>query len=353
MAQTLEQINALRRVRGEELLTELPPSSDIPPATPTEAPATPDNNAATPPKQPEAVVEPSITDDLVLKYLQGKGLSVNSLDDLNKPVTEDDLARHADARENAKLTYGLDKGLFNRKTHEQFILDKSKKQDLVYAQYYQDAKKEDAELTDEDIQNEFATKYGLDAEPNTRRHKRGVQEIEILADIILKNKYQNIYKLDPEFEAHERQTNAQKAFERKLLSEAPAYKATVDEVFDSLKKIPTKFSDEESYEVEVVDEAITTLKQQFLNKDFVADQISKGYTKEDLKEVAFTALLRQNWPIIAKEMINQALLRHQKGVKGIIPTGGQQKQDGNDGYSDQQRAVFQRLGLVPQNQPAN
>lgn len=340
-------------MKGEEPLTELP-SEEGNVGTGNEGGSGESGQQKTVVSEDKNKVdEPApITDDIILKYLQQKGISVNSLDDLNKPATEADIAKQAEDRENAKLTYGLNKGLFNRKTHEQYILDKSNKQQLVFAQYYQDAKKEDPELSDEDIQSEFASKYGLDSEPNTRKHKRGLQEIEILGDIILKNKYQNIYKLDGEYDIYEKQTLTQKEFERKLLSEAPNYKKTVDDVFGELKKITTKFSDDESYDVDILDDAIISLKEKFLDKNFLSQKISEGYTKEELKEVAFTALLKQNWPLIAKEIANQAILKQQKGVKGIMPIGGQKNNDGNE-LSEKQKAVLQRLFPNHQTQVAN
>lgn len=335
-------------MKGEDPLTEMPTEEG------NNNQAAEENKAAIVSKEDDKnkeVVIPEINDDAVLKYLQQKGLSVNSLEDLNKPVTEADLAKQADDRESAKLTYGLNKGLFNRKTHEQYILDKSNKQQLVFAQYYQDAKKEDPELTDEDIQAEFAAKYGLDSEPNTRKFKRGQQEIDILSDIILKNKYQNIYKLDNEFESYEKQTTTQREFERRLLNEAPVFKKQVDDVFSELKKITTKFSEDESYEVEVMDESLNSLKEKFLDKDFVAQKISQGYTKEEIKDIAFNALLRQHWPVFAQEIVKQALYKHQKGVKGITPVGPQQKQQVDANLTEQQKSVLQRL--FPNHQVAN
>jgi hypothetical protein len=347
LPQTLEQINALRRMKGEEPLTEMPTEEGN-----NNKPV--EENKATDPlledKNKEVVI-PEINDDAVLKYLQQKGLSVNSLEDLNKPVTEADLAKQADDRESAKLTYGLNKGLFNRKTHEQFILDKSNKQQLVFAQYYQDAKKEDADLTDEDIQSEFAAKYGLDSEPNTRKFKRGQQEIDILSDIILKNKYQNIYKLDNEFDSYEKQNTTQREFERRLVNEAPVFKKQVDDVFSELKKITTKFSEDESYEVEVLDESLNSLKEKFLDKSFVAQKIAQGYTKEEIKDIAFNALLSQNWPVFAQEIVKQALYKQQKGVKGIAPVGPQQKQQGDNNLTEKQELVLNRL--FPNRQVAN
>jgi len=340
LAQTLEQINALRRMKGEDPLTEMPVEVDA-------------NNAPVDEKKPDIttkeedknkeVLVPEINDDTVLKYLQQKGLSVNSLADLNKPLTEADVAKQADDRESAKLTYGLNKGLFNRKTHEQFILDKSNKQQLVFAQYYQEAKKEDADLSDEDIQAEFASKYGLDSEPDTRKYKRGQQELDILSDIILKNKYQNIYKLDNDFDTYEKQTTAQKEFERKVLTEAPVFKKHVDEIFGELKKITTKFSEEESYEVEVMDESLNSLKEKFLDNNFVAQKISQGYTRDEIKDIAFNALLSMNWPVFAQEIVKQALYKQQKGVKGIPIIGNQQKSPVESNRTEQQEVAFKRL----------
>jgi hypothetical protein len=348
LSQTLEQINALRRMKGEEPLTEMPTEEG------TNNQPGDENKPHITTKEEELkqeIVYPEITDDDVLKYLQQKGLSVKSLEDLNKPVTEADLAKQADDRESAKLTYGLNKGLFNRKTHEQFILDKSNKQQLVFAQYYQDAKKEDPELTDDDIQSEFASKYGLDSEPNTRKFKRGQQEIDILSDIILKNKYKNIYNLDNEFDSYEKQTTTQREFEKRLLNEAPVFKKQVDDVFSELKKITTKFSDDESYEIDVLDDSLNALKEKFLEKSFVAQKIAQGYTKEEIKDIAFNALLSQNWPVFAQEIVKQALYKQQKGVKGITPVGPQQKQQGDTNLTEKQELVLNRL--FPNRQVAN
>lgn len=344
MAQTLEQINAVRKRLGQEALMELPGEKPIE--------TKPESNLQEPEKKPENKDEkpipgaslPELTDEAVMKYLQEKkGLSVSSFEDLNKPLTEADIQKKAEQRDNEKLSYGLNKGMFNRKTHEQFILDRSNKKDLVFAQYYQDSKKEDPSLSDEDIQAEFASKFGQDAEPNTRRHKRGEQEIEILADIILQNKYPTIFKLDSEYDSFENTTKQQREFDQKIKAGAPIFKKDVEDIFSELKKVTTKFSDDESYEVEVLDDALASLKEKFFDKNFVTQKISQGYTREELKDIAFTALLKENWPIFAKEISNQALLKHQKGVRGITPVGPQQKQPDDSQLSEQQKKAIARL----------
>lgn len=353
MPQTLEQVNTVRQRLGQEPLTELPGGKQADQKLPeNEEKVIVDEKKPEDQKLPKTeekvIAAPELNDDAVIKYLQGKGLTVNSFEDLNKPVTEADLQKQAEQRENAKLSYGLDKGLFNRRTHEQFILDRNNKKDLVFAEYYQSAKKDDPELSDEDIQAEFAAKYGLDAESGTRKAKRGEQEIEILGDIILKNKYANIYKLDNDFDTHESASKQQQAFDQKVKLGAPLFKKDVDDIFSDLKKVTTKISDTETYEVEVMDEALNDLKQKFFDKNFVAQKISQGYTKEELKQVAFTALLSENFPAIAKGLINQALLKHQKGVKGILPVGPQVKEEE---ISEERKKIVNRF--FPDKVPAN
>ena len=353
MPQTLEQINSIRQKYGQDPLAELPVEKPVEQKLPEnedgkvieekkqEEKKLP--KVEEKPKEEKVIVAAELSDEAVIKYLQGKGLPVNSFEDLNKPLTEADLQKQAEQRENAKLSYGLDKGLFNRKTHEQFILDRSNKKDLVFAQYYQDAKKEDPELSDEDIQAEYATRFGLDAEPGTRKYKRGEQEIDILGEIILRNKYANIYKLDSEYDVHESTSKQQQEFERKVKLGAPVFKKDVDDIFTDLKKVTIKVSDTESYEIDDIDDALNNLKEKFFDKNFVAQKISEGYTKDELKQVAYTALLSENLPMIVQKAINQALLKKQKGVQGVMSAGPQEKQGEESQMSEKQKAIINRL----------
>ena len=135
------------------------------------------------------------------------------------------------------------------------------------------------------------------------------------------------------------------------MTEAPIFKKHVDDVFSDLKKITTKFSDDESYEVEVMDEALNSLKEKFLDNNFVAQKISQGYTRDEIKDIAFNALLSQSWPVIAKEIVKQALYKQQKGVKGITTVGPQQKQQVDVSLTEQQQTVLNRY--FPNHQVAN
>lgn len=343
MAQTLDQLNSVRRRLGQPELTELPGGASPAPENNNsgENEGKDDKNKNTPPATPAEI---ELDDEKVLNYLQSKkGISATSLDELGKAPEQVDPAKQAEDRENAKLTFGLNKGLFNSKTHEQFILDSSNKQNLVYAHYYQEAKEADNTLTDEEIQTEFSEKYGLNTDPGTRKNKRGQQEIELLADRILRKKYANIYKLDSEFTNYEAQESQKKSDTTKIKAGAPAYKSDVESVFAELKKITTKLGENEEYEVAASDEALTSLKNNFLDPEFASQKILSGYTKEELKEVAYTAFLRHNWPSLVKEIVNQALHAKQKGVKGIVPANTTLNDGGNNQLSEQQQKVNQRI----------
>jgi hypothetical protein len=348
---TLEQINVIRSKTGQEPLTELPTPAAPASTESEEEKKRLEEEAKQKEKQipnpPPAPIS-EIDEDAVVKYLKGRGIQVESLNDLNKPLTAEDIEKQKEARENEKLTFGLNKGLFNRKTHEQFILDRNNKQDLVYAHYYQEAKKEDDTLTDEEIQTEFADKYGLSSEPNTRKHKRGQEELNLLGDLILNKKYANIYKLDAEYDSYEGQVKSQKELENKIKAQAPVYKKDIDDVFSDLKKITTKLGEDEEYDVELTEDALNELKGKFLDAGYVASKIASGYTKDQLKDTAYTALLREQFPTIIKKIVEQALYKKQKGVKGILPVNPSSK-EGQSELSEQQQKIMQRT--FPNQQP--
>jgi hypothetical protein len=351
LALTLDQVNAIRARTGQEPLTELPVET-VPGNQEDEAAKKKAEEEAKPKaaegSNPSTPSIPETDEQSVLKFLRERGISVDSINDLNKPVTEADLAKEAEERESAKLTFGLNKGLFNRKTHEQFILDRNSKQDLVFAHYAAESKKEDPELTDEEIQTEFAEKYGLSSEPNTRKHKRGQEEINLLGDLILQKKYASIYKLDTEFDQHESQIKGQKEIENKIRLQAPTYKKDIEDVFSELKKISHKYGEDEQYELEASEESLNDLKAKFLDSNYVAQKILQGYTKEQLKETAFTAYLSQNWPTLVKKMAEQMAFKKEKGVRGIVPVSTQSQQ-AQEQVSEVNKKVMQRV--FPNHQP--
>lgn len=327
----LEVVNNVRKMQGLEPLTELPKEGEVTTTQPTaeeiEAKRIADEAAAKLEKEknqenPNPDTDPELSDEQLLKLLAKKGITASSFEDLKKPAAPTDPAKEAELREANELAFGLTKGLFNKKDYDGFIHDSQDPQDLVYAQYHAEAKAEDATLSDDEINEEFLSKYGLDAEPGTRKHKRGTKEINTIAESLLKQKYGKIYEAKSAFSTHEKESTETAQNEAKVTATIPTYQRDVDEIFASLKKIPVRFSDTESVEVDAVEESLNAFKLAVLKPDFVKKRILAGYTKEQLKEEIFAGFLYKNFPAIAQQVANQHLFKHSAGTKGIPNIGG-------------------------------
>lgn len=327
-------------MQGLEPLTELPKEGDSGAPQPTaeelEAKRIADETASQAAKQknqdnpnPNPQDEPELSDDQLLKLLAKKGITATSFDELKKPAVAPDPVKEAEQREANELAYGLTKGFFNKKEYEGFIKDSQDPQNFLYAQYHAEQKAEDPELTDEEIHSEFLSKYGLDAEPGTRKHKRGVKEINTLAEPLLKQKYGKIYEAKSAFSTHETDSAEKAKNEAKVTSATPAYEKDIDEIFTSLKKIPVKFSDTESIEVDAIEDSLNAFKVAVLKPEFVRAKILSGYSKDQLKEEIFAGFLYKNFPAIAQQIANQHLLKHSAGTKGIPNLGGPSRKEGD------------------------
>jgi hypothetical protein len=355
MAQTLDQINALRYLKGEEPLTELPAENpeikeqggagkeetpevikekEVEPNKETtpqggEKPTVVNNQELEKGKEQkpvESIVpEPVELDDTaILEALKKRGINVNSFEELTPKETIDP-EKAAEQREAAKLSFALNKGLYSKKEYESYIRDSNDLKNLVYGEFYKEAKAENAELTDQEIQESFLAEYGLDGEPESARYKRGVNTMAMLADKMLREKYDKIYETDKEFDKYESTEKSQKERQKNILSKAPSYKRDVEDAVKEVEKAIIPFDEKESFEATFSKEAIESVKSQLLNEAYSVGQIEKGWSKEELKEIAYTALLRANFTEIAKNIAEQYLYKNQKGTKGI-PNGNQLQQ---------------------------
>lgn len=320
MARNLENINAQRVRNGLSPLDKLP---DAPPAAgggkeDEEKPSDPPTPPTPEPPLASDDDETEIEDEKLIKALQKKGIVLKTIDDLKIPPDPVKLAEQKDADQ---LSYSLSKGLFSVKEHENYIREKNNPRDLVFAAYYDEAKQEDPTATDEDIQAEFEEKYGCNANESTFKFKRGVQEIGLLADKILKDKYKNIFSATTSYAKYEADQTSKRQRDATILAKAPLYKKDVLSAIDKLKTIKLSVDADESYEVAVPETALESLKQLFLEPETAASQIMQGYTAEDLHNIAYTALLKEHLPSLFSEGAKQYHLKRQKGAKGIPPQG--------------------------------
>lgn len=243
--------------------------------------------------------------------------------EFKKDPTPDEIEAAKQQRENDKIAFALKNGKFTTKQYERFIADSKDPIALVQAQYSKEQKEIDPTLTDAEIESEFNSKYGLEGAEDSRQYKRGLKEINLLAENILKNTYSKIYEVDNDFNTYETEQLTQKQLADKLISDAPNYKRTVEEVYAGLKKIEIDLGKGGKYEVEISDEVINGMKQRELNNDYAATQIKKGYTKEEKAEAAKLTMIYENLPTIIQSVADKINEKRQAGSKGIPPLGGE------------------------------
>ncbi len=367
----LERINKQRESMGQEPLTELPGGAKPQPAA-SSAPAPKEGQQPEqkPNDPPPATPVLELNDDLVRKYLEEKhGAKIESFDDLKprqKELTEEEKEQHRQAREAKKLTYGIEKGLFKKEEYDDYVHASKSTADLVYNNYKEQALADDPELTEFDIQEEFQEKFGLNADKTSRKYKQGQKELDVLAEKLLHTKYSGIYKLDPEFSAYENEVNAETERKARIISKAPQYKQDVESVANDLRKIThiIKENDEDAEgfdaDFEFSDEAINNAKKILLRADFSEAQIERGWSKDTLKDILETALIRNNLPKIltqsARKFANAKLQAMRKDRQGVIPTRDihfTKQSEFNNSEADQKIAAHRASLGMPTEERAN
>ena len=270
--------------------------------------------------------EDEIDEVKLLKVLSKKaGKEISSLDDFLNPKeskkepTKEELEKEKENRESSKIAFGLQKNIVSKKDYEGYIADAKNPVELVFKQYLEEQLTEDDSLDAKYVRDEFNTKYGLDREDGSREKKRGLKEIGVLAENIIKATYPNVFKLENEYSKFENDQKNQSEYKQNITSKAPQYKKDVEDAFNDVKTIKVKFSEKEEYSVEIDDEIINEYKSQFLNEDYAEKMIANGWTKELIEQTAKNAVIVQNLENIVKGVSERVLLKREKGLKGVQP----------------------------------
>lgn len=331
MGATLEQQNIIRQRAGLEPLDKLPESNEVAKVEDTTTTKTDIVNIATEEVKEEikstetekevnkkeedkTIISKKLSKEELLAALKEQGIEINSLDDFKKKETPEDIAQK---RESAKLAYALEKQLVTPKEYQSFSADSSNLSNLVYRQYLQQQQKEDPALTDAEILEEFEEKYGLKSEQDSRKYKRGQLELQVIGNQILKETYKGIYSIDPEFDKFEATENSRKAEEKKLFEETPKYKAHIEDIFSKdFKKYSVKI-DKENFDIEIPENILSTLKNEFLNTESAISNIKSGYDNDTIKRIAHTRLMMDAFDTIIANAAKQYAEKHEKGTKGV------------------------------------
>lgn len=311
-------------------------------------------DASKPADQPKDVIQsppatPQLSDDEIMKIVAQKtGRNVSSWDDLkNKEVVDEE--KKKEERDSNKISWGLQNKIVSKKEYEGFISDSKDPIDLVFRHRLQEARKEDPTIDEKEFKEEFDEEFGLTSGEDTRRFKNGKKTLQHLAEGILKTTYSSIYQLENQYSSYESAETSKAEKFAKVKEGAPAYKKTIENIKGQLKKIKHQFSETDSIEVEALDETINEVVNMMSDPDWAAHQILKGYTEEELKDIAFTTVLKKDWPTIVNEISKQYLNRHAAGTKGIpvVHAVGDYPEGGLE-LTDAQKAL---KGLIEADKP--
>lgn len=300
-------------------------------------------------KNPEETKLPELTDEQLLELASKKaGRPITSWDEFKPKKTDDDIKKEQEVRDAQKLSYGLQKGLFNRNTYESFIQDSKDAVGVVYRAELAAAKNDDPEWDEEkeqEFQEEFKERFGLELDKTASKYKSGQRQLSALADNILKSTYAPIYSLDSEYDKYEQGINHQKTNEQKILQEAPVFKQNIEDVLASHATVEITMGGEK-FPVAVPKESIDAVRELLLEEKFVSSQILNGKNnKEHLASVAYNLIVTQNLNALSFEAAKKYHEKHQKGVRGIIQHDrlDKDKGDAEANMTDNQKAALQLM----------
>jgi len=292
-------------------------------------------------KNKPAISTPDLTDESVLAYLKSKNINVASLTELSPKKNEDDAQKIADQKENEKLSFGLQQGLFKRNEYESFISDRKDRVGIVYRAELEDAKQSDPDWTEEkeaEFKESFDAEFGIGLDPTSAKFKRGQKKLATISDAILRETYAPIYSLDSKYSEFDSRRQSQQQEQQKILTEAPKYKEDVDAVMNDFVKIPVSMGKDGTFDVPVSQTIRDGVKELLLDETFVRQQILAGHKKENIASVAKNIIISQNFHELAHEAAKLYRLKHEKGTRGI-PEGGKMEGDIDplEGLTDNQK----------------
>jgi hypothetical protein len=270
-------------------------------------------------------LKPELTEEEVLKFLSKKsGKEVKSVAELFKTQepTAEDKEKQAEEREGKKVAYGLENGIITKKQFESFIAATSDPKALVFKQYFQEQKESDETLTEERAQEEFDEKFGLNTEEDSRKHKRGLKEINVLAETIIRKEFKSVFELDEKFNQHEN-TISTTAQESQMLSEkTPFFTKDIQEVATQLKKLPVSVTVDgivTEYSLDIDDDIIQKYVGIMATPENASKYIKENYTKERLENEIRAAITIENMNGIVSAIVQRDRIKNQAGIRGVFP----------------------------------
>lgn len=290
-----------------------------------------------------APIEKEFTEDEIVALLKKRGISVDSLEAL-KPKADPSV--EAEKRENKKLTFALENNLITRKEYESYIADNANKEHVSYAEFAAEAKAEDAEISDEQIREDFNEEYGLNADPESLKYKRGQKKMALAAEKIIKEKHAKYFGIDSKFNDFEKEGQAKTARATKIYNQLPDYTKAVDEAVSELSSLTFNLGDS-TYSVKIDQKTLDSIKEPWTNKDVAEKNIMSDLSKDDIKAAIKMTLLQGNFDKIINSVVNKKLEAKAKGVRNIPSNEAVRQELKASGkvFNEMEKAELKRMGL--------
>ena len=127
-----------------------------------------------------------------------------------------------------------------------------------------------------------------------------------------------------------------------MTANTATYKKDVEQIRNDIQKVSLNVGNN-VFETALPKEAIDKVIINMLNPNYANTQIASGWNKETLKQVAHTSAIIENLPYILEEYGNAQVLKHQAGVRGVMPdkVRGQRVQTGE--LTDRQKQALSYL----------
>lgn len=289
-------------------------------------------------QQQNTILEPAppnedadISDDKLLAFLNKRGISVSSFEELKKPepakTEEERQAEQRKRKENA-LVWGIQTNRIKKEDYDELTRLQVNKMDLVVDEFVDFIKEKSPDLTDEEIQekiNEYTLSNYDDTDPIKIKRQNDLLE---LADRRLKKKFSSIYNLDREFDVYEQSQLSERELQNKVAQQTPLYKNNLEKVVEECRAWKHTIEDSQNPDNNLVvdltfsEDDLKEVREAFSNSDLVLQKIKNGFNVEEISNEVRSFLLIKHAPRlfnkIAKDYNSVQKEKHMMARKGMV-----------------------------------
>ena len=296
--------------------------------------------------------EGALTEAQVLEYIKKKkGLDIASLDQLQLPEeqkTPEQIEKENQERRARAVAHGITNNLFSENDMKSYNVDSEKPAEVIAFELFKaEQLSKDNTLTEETIQERFNQRFYVDHEEDSWLRKDGLQQMQLLKDAYINNKYQNILNVDNVYDSYVQTENA-----------ARNYRTEIDKIFDGYNRVFTHTIQDtdldgktpltHEFKFNVDEGLIKTIKDSFLTQEHFERLIDGGVDMQSLpaivnmaiKEATMSKLITE----VAKAYASKVVLAREAERKGIKPVGNGGSDMADVEKSDVQKAIEEIKG---------